>query len=127
MADKKRGICPVCGQERDLTNAGVMRMHLGADATHIWRDNCAGVGCPPSSIVVDPVAAAESRGRAAGYAEAAQALRDLAGETSIEAQKTGFAANEVHWQFRARVVDPLRALAAAVDVYNQTPNPNRGP
>ncbi len=65
----KRGICPECGEERQLTKAGVMRDHRGDIWVGGWRQQCDGVGKPPSALAADPIAAAESRGRTSGYEE----------------------------------------------------------
>src|SRR6478672_2064710 len=82
MADTKiatkRGICPCCDREYALTAKGLMRYHWsplelrrsqGSSARRgSWDYDCPGVGCLPKSTVQDPIAAAESRGRTAGYA-----------------------------------------------------------
>jgi hypothetical protein len=85
----RRGICPVCGQDRQLTKAGGMRMHLGGVVGELWRPNCDGVGMLPKSVVADPVAAALDLGRAAGWREAIEALRDSAGDQLLGHQRDG--------------------------------------
>lgn len=70
----QRGICPGCGEERQLTKAGVMRLHLGGGPGEYWRDNCEGSGQPPKALAEDPIAAAEAR----GYQRAIDALREYA-------------------------------------------------
>lgn len=76
MTTKRRGICPVCDREFDVTKAGVMRMH-GAVTKYLM--NCAGVGQPPAHAFPDPLVAAEER----GYRRAVQALRDEAAASVI--------------------------------------------
>lgn len=66
MTTKRRGICPVCDREYDVTTVGVMRMHQSATEA-----NCPGSGRPPAHAFPDPLAAAEER----GYRRAVQALR----------------------------------------------------
>lgn len=68
----ERGVCPVCGEERQVTKAGGMRDHRGDMYVGGWRQQCEGVGQPPKSVVADPLVAA----KAAGWREAIEALRD---------------------------------------------------
>lgn len=72
---KPRGICPECGQERQLTKSGHMRYHRGRPTERWYRAaDCDGVGMLPRSVIADPVAAAEAR----GYARAIADLRTRA-------------------------------------------------
>lgn len=69
---KLRGICPVCGVERFLTAAGVMRHHLtppDRSRRQRIRPECDGVGQPPRAFVEDPIVAAEARGYARAIAD----------------------------------------------------------
>lgn len=58
----KRGICPVCRAEFDVTKAGGMRDHRGDVSVGGWRQTCEGVGQPPAGAAPDPLAEAERRG-----------------------------------------------------------------
>lgn len=62
MSKPKRGICPVCKQERALTTEGLMRYHLGLEYVGHWRQICKGNAGPPESLTPDPIADAERRG-----------------------------------------------------------------
>lgn len=81
MSTLPRGICPVCGEERQLTKAGVMRYHKTPRLDRWYAGfDCDGIGQPPKSVVADPVAAAEER----GYARAITDLRTRADEERVE-------------------------------------------
>jgi hypothetical protein len=69
---ERRGICSVCGEERSVTAAGVVRFHRPLLGDHVREFRmCPGTSKPPASFAEDPIAAAEKR----GYAKAIAAIR----------------------------------------------------
>ncbi len=53
MAKERRGICPVCSEERSVTAAGNVREHSGDIWVGGYRQVCLGSGQPPLSYLVD--------------------------------------------------------------------------
>lgn len=70
MSTLPRGVCPVCGQERQLTKIGVMRHHKTPAKDRWWATlTCTGSGKHPRSVAADPITAAEERGYARAIAD----------------------------------------------------------
>lgn len=101
----QRGICPVCGEERQITKAGGMRDHRGDMWVGGWRQQCGGIGQPPKAVVADPVAAAEER----GYARAIADLRAEGARALDRYTKAG--SDHPGWAMYDSAADYLESIA----------------
>lgn len=68
MSEPKRGRCAECDRSITLTKAGVMRDHVGDIWISGYRQQCKGVGQPPSEVLASDFDR--------GYRQAIADLRD---------------------------------------------------